>query len=98
MRRTDPESSNRSYFRTQDRVFAQNGQWYFASREGEIGPFVTREAAIREVARYAQERRDLDRFQKAREVRQLHDEKPALSIVPKEAGMSLDELILENQS
>jgi len=101
MRRTDPENSTRSYFRAQDRVFTQNGQWFFTAREGEVGPFNTRDTAIKEVCRYVQERRDLERFQRARE-RQTHQHQNglSLSILPKgeESDLTLDELILENQS
>lgn len=100
MRRNDPENTSRSYFRTQDRVFAQNGQWFFASREGEVGPFATRETAMKEVSRYVQERRDLERFQKAREIQHLHRNEVSLAIMPKDEAMelSLEDLILENQS
>ena len=99
MRRKDPKHSNRRYFRSQDRVFAQNGQWFFASREGELGPFATRESAIKESARYGQERRELDRFQKARELQLLRESPPSLSIVPKDEEVlpGLEELRLENR-
>ncbi len=101
MRRTDPENSNRSFFRAQDRVFTQNGQWFFTAREGDIGPFNSRETAIKEVTRYVQERSDLERFQRARERRiQRQPGGLSLSILPKgeESDITLDELILENQS
>ena len=95
MRRTDSKDITRSYFRTQDRLFALNGKWFFTTREGEIGPFHSRETAIREVKRYVQERHDLARFQKAREAESLGR---LLSIAPKadELDLSLDDLILEN--
>jgi hypothetical protein len=36
----------RARFRAPDRCFLQNGQWYFATREGfDVGPYRTREAA-----------------------------------------------------
>jgi len=99
MRRTDPENSNKRYFRTQERVFAMNGQWYFAAREGEVGPFSTRKRALEEVARYAQERQDLESFQRARQGETEIGSGPALSIVPKEeeADLTLDDLLLEIQ-
>lgn len=100
MRRTDPENSTRRYFRAQDRVFTQNGQWFFTAREGEIGPFHSRETAIKEVTRYVQERSDLERFQQARERRiQQKPSGRSLAILPKgeEADLTLEELILENQ-
>ena len=93
MRRSDPEFTTRSFFRAQDRVFSLNGQWFFATREGEVGPFPTREATLREVARYIEERAALERFQQARRV---ESEARVLSILPKddEPAVSLDELIL----
>ncbi len=95
MRRSDPENTTRSFFRSQDRVFSLNGQWFFATREGEIGPFPCREQALREVARYAAERTALERFQKAREQERARTA-PPLSILPKdeEPDVTLDELIL----
>ncbi len=94
MRRTDPEDSTRRYFRAQDRVFSQNGQWYFTAREGDMGPFRSRETALKEVTRYAQERRDLDRFQQARHKDGGGD--LALAILPKddEPDLSLDDLMI----
>ena len=99
MRRTDSEAANKRYFRTQERVFSMNGQWYFTAREGDIGPFRTRESALVEVARYARERQDLDSFQKARQQRPGQSGDLALEILPKEnePDLTLDELILENQ-
>jgi hypothetical protein len=35
-------------FDTRARIFRLGGQWYFASREGDIGPFLTREQARHE--------------------------------------------------
>ena len=99
MRRTDSEHTNRRYFRTQERVFSMNGQWYFTAREGDIGPFRTREVALKEVARYAREREDLDSFQNARQSQRHRSDGPALQILPKEdeLNLTLDDLILENQ-
>ena len=99
MRRTDPTDTNKWYFRTQERVFSMNGQWYFTAREGDIGPFRTREVALAEVARYVREREDLDSFQKARQSHASQTFDLALEIVPKdvEPDLTLDDLILENQ-
>lgn len=100
MRRTDPEQSSKRYFRTQERVFAMNGQWYFTAREGDVGPFTTRERALDEVARYAQERQDLERFQNSRRQRSTTGGgHTSLAILPKEEEMdlTLEDLILENQ-
>lgn len=99
MRRTDPENTNKRYFRTQERLFSMNGQWYFTAREGDIGPFRTREIALKEIARYVREREDLDDFQKARQSRSGQLGELTLAIVPKEeeSDLTLDDLILENQ-
>ena len=99
MRRTDSKTSNKRYFRTQERVFSMNGQWYFTAREGDIGPFRSREMALSEVARYARERQDLDSFQAARQRRSGPSPDLALEILPKEEEreLTLDDLILEIQ-
>ena len=95
MRRTDPENTTRSFFRAQDRVFSLNGQWFCATREGEVGPFPTRDRALCEVARYIEERDALERFQQARRT-ETERKVQVLSILPKEdeSAVSLDELIL----
>jgi hypothetical protein len=99
MRRTDSEDTNKRYFRTQERVFSMNGQWYFTAREGDIGPFRTREATLKEIVRYVRERLDLDRFQRARSSQPNQTGDLALEILPKEdePDLTLDDLILENQ-
>ena len=43
MRKSDPNDS--TYFRSRDRVFCQNGKWFFQTREDDHGPFSSREAA-----------------------------------------------------
>ncbi len=100
MRRTDPEDTNKRYFRTQERLFSMNGQWYFTTREGDVGPFRTREVALNEVTRYVREREDLDSFQRARQRRPSHTEDLVLEILPKaeEPELTLEDLILENQA
>jgi hypothetical protein len=47
MRKGDTSEQNDA-FRAIDRFFEDNGQWYFSAREGDIGPFRTREQAQRE--------------------------------------------------
>ena len=64
MRRTDSEDDNRSYFRASERVFTLNGKWFFATREGECGPFATREQALSEASWLT---RDMEHFQKTHE-------------------------------
>lgn len=53
MRSSDTKPTNKSRFREQDRVFVVNGQWWFTTREGEQGPYDSREAAAQDVHRYA---------------------------------------------
>lgn len=52
MRKSDPSDLKKRFFRSNDRFFQINGQWYFSAREGEIGPFRTREQARREAQAY----------------------------------------------
>ena len=52
MRLEDPRDSDKRYFRSSDRLICQNGDWYFLTREGEQGPYPSREAA-REATDYA---------------------------------------------
>jgi hypothetical protein len=98
MRKNDPNDTTRSYFRTQDRVFTLNGQWFFTTREGEVGPFRTREKAIEEVGRFVQERNELMKFQNARGSEKRQENMLALEILPKdEPDLTLDELLLKNR-
>lgn len=52
MRKNDPNDPKKSFFRTMDRFFQVNGQWYFSAREGDIGPFRSRQQALREAEAY----------------------------------------------
>ena len=54
MRHTDGDRG-RTYFRSEARIFHQNGVWYFATREGDQGPFAREDVARREAARYTAE-------------------------------------------
>jgi len=56
MRKNDPNDLTKSFFRTHDRFFQVNGQWFFSAREGEIGPFRTRDQARREAVAYIRAR------------------------------------------
>lgn len=53
MRKSDATDS--TYFRSRDRVFCQNGKWFFQTREDDHGPFPTREAAEVNLQRYVDE-------------------------------------------
>ncbi|HEX7034372.1 MAG TPA: DUF6316 family protein [Pseudomonadales bacterium] len=52
MRKDDPSHLKKRFFRSNDRFFQINGQWYFSAREGDIGPFRSREQAKREAQAY----------------------------------------------
>jgi Domain of unknown function (DUF6316) len=64
MKRKD-DTAERTYFRS-DRIFFMNGKWYFSSREGDRGPFATREYAERMLARFIDETVELSKFQRSR--------------------------------
>jgi hypothetical protein len=65
MRRRE-DNEDKTYFRS-DRLFSMNGQWYFSTREGDCGPFASREVAHAALARFIHEKIELDSFQKSRE-------------------------------
>ncbi len=53
MRKDDATDSTQ--FRSADRVFCLNGQWFFQTREQDHGPFTSRGAATVELERYVTE-------------------------------------------
>ena len=53
MRKDDTTQSTQ--FRSADRVFCMNGQWFFQTREQDHGPFTSRGAATKELERYVSE-------------------------------------------
>lgn len=65
MRRRE-DNEDKTYFRS-DRLFSMNGQWYFSAREGDCGPFRSRDVAHAALARFINEKIELDAFQKSRE-------------------------------
>ena len=67
MRLEDPRNSDKRYFRSTDRLICQNGDWYFLTREGEQGPYPSREAAREALEFFTSEKSDLYSFQKSRE-------------------------------
>jgi hypothetical protein len=83
MRSTDPKDSNRRFFRSQERIFCTNGQWYFATREGECGPFPSKEIARSEVERYLAERDALRDFERSRR------EEAREGVLPSELSLAL---------
>lgn len=62
------DHDKKSYFRSPDRVFQINGAWYFATREGDQGPFASEAQAQMEIERLITKKTELARFQKAREL------------------------------
>ena len=68
MRLEDPASSTKRYFRSTDRLISLNGAWYFTTREGEQGPYPSREAARDALEYFCCEKSDLHSFQKSREL------------------------------
>lgn len=69
MRKTDKADQQQRFFRSSARTFQMNGSWYFAAREGEMGPFPTQKAAQFEMIRYVADRQALESFQRSREQR-----------------------------
>ena len=56
MRCNDHEDDDRPHFRSRERLFTLNGQWYFSAREGDCGPYHSRKRALIEVDLYICER------------------------------------------
>jgi hypothetical protein len=57
MRKTD--KNLKTYFRS-ERIFSMNGDWYFATREGEQGPFLSRTRAEDGLTRFLNEQECLE--------------------------------------
>jgi hypothetical protein len=57
MRKTD--KNPKTHFRS-ERIFSMNGNWYFATREGEQGPFASRTRAEAGLARFLTEQECLE--------------------------------------
>jgi hypothetical protein len=72
MRDTDSDRG-RAYFRSETRIFRQNGAWYFASREGEHGPFERRSVAEREASQHTADCASWSEYQQARSVKATVD-------------------------
>ena len=69
--REDDEKSNISHFRSAHRFFCQDGQWWFSTREGEEGPFNSREHAEATRDRY------VDSIQMMQKIKQDQEDKKA---------------------
>lgn len=66
MRSSDPKNLTKRFFRSGARTFQLNDGWYFATREGERGPFRSRQHADAEAQRYVQDLHQLRGFQASR--------------------------------
>ena len=50
-------------------MFLMNGSWYFATREGDQGPFFNEQQAQAEISRFISAKTELAKFQKNREAK-----------------------------
>ena len=93
MRHDDPQEQNKRYFRSDTRIFMQDGAWFFSAREGDVGPFPSREHAIDEMSRYVKLARmhsdsDLERMR--HQLTRARDEKAGEATSPGLALMDAD--------
>ena len=56
------DTTEKSYFRSSERLFRVNSDWYFAAREGDQGPFESQQRAEKELDRYIEEQVSLHKF------------------------------------
>ena len=80
MRQDDRDT--KSFFRSSDRVFHMNGSWYFATREGDEGPYPSEVQAQAEIRRFITEKTELAHFQKAREEERMGVEHEDIDSLP----------------
>ena len=52
MRKSDKNKKAKAHFRSSERFFREDGEWFFQTREGARGPFRTREIAEQELRRF----------------------------------------------
>jgi len=76
MRRRE-DQKDKTYFRS-ERIFCMNGQWYFCTREGDYGPYGSKDIAERALKRFVNDKVELDGFQRSR-VREPKPGKPTLA-------------------
>ena len=65
-RKEDEPEANVRYFRS-ERLYRINGEWFFAAREGEMGPYPTENAARRAIQQFITEMSELAHWQQVRE-------------------------------
>ena len=93
-RRDDDPDQNVRYFRS-ERLYRINGEYFFAAREGEMGPYPTESATHKAIDSYCTEMAELAHWQKLRE-QGSQEVKPTvhtpmeLELVPMEAAKSAD--------
>ena len=63
MRRDDIQE--KPYFRSSQRLFRVNGDWYFSAREGDQGPYPNEMTAALELERFIEEQLALQKFLKS---------------------------------
>ena len=85
------DQNERTYFRS-ERIIASNGQWFFATREGDQGPFRSRIAAEQALVRFVNEKVELAGFQKSRVA------PPVLKPAPKKQPVTLELVPLERET
>ena len=61
--RENDENSKIRHFRTGHRYFCQNGRWWFSTREGEEGPYNSREQAEAALKRYIESIKLMKKYQ-----------------------------------
>lgn len=52
--RCDDTEKDRVFFRSDSRLFRLNGEWFFSSREGDVGPFRNEREAHVELSRHVE--------------------------------------------
>ncbi len=57
MRKVD--ASDKLYYRSKQRMFCVNGEWFYQTREGNRGPFASRVDAERDAGQYQHEMSDI---------------------------------------
>jgi len=82
MRRGDPADITRSYFRSENRTFVLNGEWFFTTREGEFGPYRSKKRVDDEVKCFIEANDELNTFTESRAI--AKDTSFSLSILPME--------------
>ena len=76
-----------------------NGQWFFTTREGEQGPYHSRDVALKEVARFVQERKASEQLKDQRLRPLRNNERIDLEIIPElvpksdKLDLTLDDLL-----